>query len=30
MVQQNGDWGTPEGNEILATLKRMAAELPER
>ena len=30
MVQQNGDWGTPEGNEILATLKRLAAELPER
>jgi hexosaminidase len=30
MVQQNGDWGTPEGNEILSTLKRLANELPDR
>jgi CubicO group peptidase (beta-lactamase class C family) len=30
MVQHNGDWGTPEGNEIMSTLKRLAAELPER
>jgi hypothetical protein len=27
MVQQNGPWGTPDGDSILPTLKRMANEI---